>query len=71
MYLVVVLRAVREAADLQRVRGAQEGAELRLRNVHLPHVHELEQGAHVRYLAVAHEYYWMRAWVVLEINMLI
>lgn len=65
-YFVVVLRAVGEAADLQRVGGAQEGAELRLRDVHLPHVHELQQRAHVRHLAVAHEDYWVRTWIVLK-----
>lgn len=70
-YLIVVLRAVCETADLQRVSSSQESAKLRLRNVHLPHVHKLKQGAHVRHFAVAHEYYWMRTWIVLEINMLI
>lgn len=61
----MVLR-VGEAADLESVGGAQEGAELRLRNVHLPHVHELQQRAHVRHRAVAHEDYRVRAWVVLR-----
>lgn len=63
---IIMLRAVRQPSNLQRIGRAQEGGQLRLRNVHLPHVHELQQRAHVRHLAVAHEDYGVRARVVLE-----